>query len=134
MPDVHRVAQQELQVYIQYEQRMTCRLDGLTIGLVHIMQRIERLQLSAFGWNENKAKSNFEKHHITFEEAAVALAQPHLEQDSSRHGEMRVLAICLSSSRIIAVVYTMRGEICRIISARAARDYEKRAYRLVYPG
>lgn len=117
-----------------FEQRMTCRLDSLKIGLVHIMQRIERLQPNAFEWDENKAKSNFDKHYITFEEAAAALTLPHLEQDSSKNSEMRVLAICPSSSRIIAVVYTMRGETCRIISARAARDNEKRAYRLVFPG
>lgn len=113
---------------------MTCRLVGLTIGLVHIMQRIERFQPNVFDWDENKARSNFNKHHITFEEAAVALTLPHLEQDSSKNGEMRVLAVCPSSSRVIVVVYTMRDDICRIISARAARDNEKRAYRLVFPG
>jgi uncharacterized DUF497 family protein len=71
---------------------------------------------------------------ITFEEAAEALAHPHLEQESNRDGEMRVLAICPLSMRVIAVVYTLRGEKRRIISARAARDYEQREYRYIYAG
>jgi uncharacterized DUF497 family protein len=87
-----------------------------------------------FDWDERKAELNVVKHGITFEEAAEALVQPPLEWDSYRDGEMRVLAICPFSMRIIAVVYTMRGEKCRVISARAARANEQRAYRLVYSG
>jgi uncharacterized DUF497 family protein len=98
------------------------------------MRRVEAPQFEAFEWDENKANSNFEKHGITFEEAAEALAQPHLEEKSNRKEEVRVLAICPLSQRIIAVIYTMRDEKCRIISARAARDYEQREYRFVYPG
>ncbi|WP_244487745.1 BrnT family toxin [Aminobacter sp. DSM 101952] len=70
---------------------------------------------------------------MTFDEAAVAIVQPHLERESNRQGELRVLAICPSSRRIIAVVYTMRGQKCRIISARAARDNEQRTYRFLFP-
>jgi uncharacterized DUF497 family protein len=87
-----------------------------------------------FEWDENKAESNLEKHGISFGEAAEALAQPHLERESSRNGEMRVLAICPLSQRIIAVVYMARNEKCRIISARAARRNEQRTYRLIYVG
>ena len=96
------------------------------------MRAIREASFWDFEWDENKAKINFAKHGITFDEAAVALAQPHLEKESDRHGEMRVLAICPLSQRIIAVIYTMRGEKCRIISARPARDYEQRKFRLVY--
>jgi uncharacterized DUF497 family protein len=36
--------------------------------------------------------------------------------EEKRRGEVRALAICPESQRLI-VVYTMRGETCRIISA-----------------
>lgn len=87
--------------------------------------------IKGFEWGDAKAASNYEKHRITFEEAAEALSLPHLERESPREGEARVLAICPASGRIIAVVFVMRNEICRIISARAARKNEQREYRQI---
>ena len=84
-----------------------------------------------FEWDDNKAASNYRKHRITFEEAAEALSHPHLERESERKGEARVLAICPLSNQIIAVVFVMRGDLCRIISARAARTNEQREYRQI---
>ncbi|MCG6114794.1 MAG: BrnT family toxin [Mesorhizobium sp.] len=88
-------------------------------------------QLTQFEWDSNKARQNVDKHGITFDDAAVALRQPRLEYDSPRSDEHRILAVCPHSNRIISVVYTMRGEMCRIISARPARDYEQREYRIL---
>jgi uncharacterized DUF497 family protein len=96
------------------------------------MRIVQSVQFTEFEWDENKALSNYEKHGITFDEAAESLTLPHLEQESNRHGEIRILAICPLSHRIIAIVYTVRGEKCRIISARTARTNEQRTYRLVY--
>jgi uncharacterized protein len=98
------------------------------------MQRMDNFEFTAFEWDESKEQLNIQKHGIDFDEASIALSQPHLEIRSDRNGEVRILAICASSGRIIAVIYTMRGERCRIISARAARDYEQAEYRLIYPG
>ena len=58
------------------------------------MQIIEDRLFREFEWDENKALSTYDKHGISFEEAAEALAQPHLEHESNRNGEMRILAIC----------------------------------------
>jgi uncharacterized protein len=90
--------------------------------------------LSDFEWDETKRRSNFEKHGIDFEEAVIALAGQRLEYASPRYGEDRVVAVCLSEDRLIAVVYTMRGRVCRIISARAARAYERKEYHTRYAG
>ncbi|MDI6027082.1 BrnT family toxin [Corticibacterium sp. UT-5YL-CI-8] len=97
------------------------------------MQRIERPAFESFEWNPDKEAVNIEKHGIDFDQAAIALSQPHLEARSDRNGEIRILAICPSSGRIIAVILTMRGPICRIISARAARKNEQVEYRLKFP-
>ncbi|MCM2498321.1 BrnT family toxin [Neorhizobium galegae] len=42
------------------------------------------------------------------------------------------MAVCPEQRRLIAVVYTMRGEVCRIISARTASKHEQRAYRQIF--
>ena len=95
------------------------------------MRAILEPDFRGFEWDEAKAGSNYRKHGITFDEAAEALSHPHLERESQREGEARVLAICPMSKQIIAVVFIMRGELCRIISARVARKNEQREYRQV---
>ncbi|WP_245408854.1 BrnT family toxin [Rhizobium wuzhouense] len=49
-----------------------------------------------------------------------------------KHGELRIIATCPESGRLISVVYTMRGNACRIISARVARKNERREYHAHY--
>lgn len=94
--------------------------------------RIETEPLTSFTWNEQKRLANIDKHGIDFEDAAIALQRPRIERQSDRNGEVRVLAICPDTNRLIAVVYTMRGSICRIISARRARKNEQALYYAYY--
>ncbi|MGG7519574.1 BrnT family toxin, partial [Allorhizobium undicola] len=75
---------------------------------------------------------NLNKHGIDFVRAAAALQRPHIRFESHKNGEARILAICPDILKLIAVVYTMRGETCRIISARAARENEQNAYRQIF--
>lgn len=96
------------------------------------MRVVDSEQYAQFEWDEYKAELNALKHGITFDDAAVALRQPHLEYDSVRSDEHRIVAICPHSGRIIGVVYTLREEKCRIISARPARIYEQREYRVIF--
>lgn len=91
-------------------------------------------EFSSFEWDENKRKNNLEKHGIDFLRAAELLMKPHVEKRSDRNGEHRILAICSASSRLVSIVYTMRDDVCRIISARAARKNEQRAYREIFGG
>lgn len=90
--------------------------------------RMETEPLASFEWNEQKRMANILKHGIDFEDAVTALQQPRLEFPSDRKGEVRILAICPETSRLIAVAYTMRDTTCRIISARRARKNEQRLY------
>ncbi|WP_454850044.1 BrnT family toxin [Rhizobium binxianense] len=89
-------------------------------------------QFSSFEWDEDKRQANILKHGIDFPRAAAALNEPRLEKRSDRNGEVRTLAICPDSLKLIAVIYTMRNESCRIISARAARKNEQKAYRQIF--
>ncbi len=85
-----------------------------------------------FEWDDNKAKSNFLKHDIAFEEAVTIFADTYLlltEDSQHSHKEEREWAIGESEDgSIIVVVFTMRGDRIRIISARKATLRERRIY------
>lgn len=85
-----------------------------------------------FEWDDNKAESNALKHGITFEEAVTVFADPYLLfTEDSRHsqGEEREWAIgAAENGSIVVVVFTMRGEQIRIISARKATTRECQQY------
>ncbi len=85
-----------------------------------------------FEWDDNKAKSNILKHGITFEEAMAVFADPYLLfTEDSKHSapEGREWAIGESENGLmIVVIFTMRGEQIRIISARRATKMERKRY------
>ena len=90
-----------------------------------------------FEWDENKARSNLEKHKVSFDEARTIFADPFLltfvdEVHSDK--EERFISIGLSeSNRVLLVVHTEREEkretiIIRIISCRKATSVERERY------
>jgi uncharacterized protein len=85
------------------------------------------LTVASFEWDPRKGISNFGKHDVDFRDAAKLLLEPHIARRSDRGGEARYLAVVADGE--IAVVYTFRGETCRMISARPARPDEQRQYR-----
>lgn len=97
------------------------------------MRFVEK-EFSSFEWDERKRLANIDKHGIDFLDAVTALMRPHAEKRTDRDGEVRILAVCPETERLIAVIYTMRGETCRIISARAARKHEREKYRQIFSG
>jgi uncharacterized protein len=85
-----------------------------------------------FEWDESKAKSNAEKHGLTFEEAVTVFADPYLlftEDTKHSEGEEREWAIGeVENGSIAVVIFTMRDENIRIISARPATKREIKEY------
>ena len=85
-----------------------------------------------FEWDLKKAKSNVEKHQISFEEAATIFADENaLTIDDVTHSiiEKREVTIGKSTNaHILVVVHTYRGNTLRIISARKANKKEKKQY------
>lgn len=85
-----------------------------------------------FEWDEAKRLINLEKHKIDFIDVGEVWARPRLDHYviESRHGERRVTAIGTINhdDRIVAVVYTTRNGVTRIISLRRARRYERKDY------
>ena len=85
-----------------------------------------------FEWDDNKAESNAVKHGITFEEAVTVFADPDLlftEDTQHSQGEQREWAMGITESGLlVVVVFTMRDEQIRIISARIATKKEQQSY------
>jgi uncharacterized protein len=86
-------------------------------------------RISAFEWDEKKRNKNLEKHGIDFEEATEVFYGGSLVSRSHRNNEERWIAIGETEGRVVAVVFTRRGDSLRIISARRARKNEERQCR-----
>jgi uncharacterized DUF497 family protein len=84
-----------------------------------------------FEWDEQKAARNARKHAVSFRFAARVFLDPRrLEWADNRapYGEPRWITIGLVEGFEIAVVYALRGETVRLISARKAQRHEREDY------
>ena len=84
-----------------------------------------------FDWDETKNRTNFEKHQIRFEEAALIFAGPTLTaiDDRQDYGEVREISIGQIRGQVyLVVVHTDREGTTRLISARQAKLPERRRY------
>jgi uncharacterized DUF497 family protein len=92
---------------------------------VHIIDAVE------VEWHPAKATSNHTKHGVEFAEASVALEDELAltMRDPFGEGEERFITLASDSlGRLLVVVFTMRAERVRIISARVATSRERREY------
>ena len=84
-----------------------------------------------FVWDEAKRKSNLKKHGLDFEDAHVVYDNPDkCTYDSHRPGERRLmdLAVAFIQGRVLALIYTERGDDVRVISFRLASREEREQY------
>jgi uncharacterized DUF497 family protein len=68
-----------------------------------------------------KAARNLKKHRVSFSEAASCLLDPDalVQEDCDAQGEQRWTLLGMShQARLLIVVYTLRGDLIRLISAR----------------
>ena len=83
-----------------------------------------------FEWDNQKEKSNLEKHSISFNDAKKVFESVRFILVDTRmdYGEERIVTTGLIDKRLCVVVYTKRNDIIRIISARRANEREQRRY------
>ncbi|MGL5114561.1 MAG: BrnT family toxin [Beijerinckiaceae bacterium] len=86
-----------------------------------------------FDWNEEKNKNTEKLRGINFYDAIMVFKSERIEWSSDKNGERRWVTVGFLRDRLIAVIYTVRGDKIRIISARRARKNEERAYYNRYP-
>ena len=81
-----------------------------------------------FEWDEQKRIATLEKHGLDFIRAVRVFLGDTLVLRSGFDGEERFLAIGDLDGIEVAVIFTMRGQVVRIITARRARLHERTAY------
>ncbi len=89
-------------------------------------------QLEGFDWDRNNLEKNKEKHQVHWQEAESALMDQRLvtAQSTGRgRAEARWIAHGKTENgRLLTVVFTVRKNKIRVISARAARKKERQLY------
>lgn len=89
-----------------------------------------------FEWDDRKAETNYRKHGIRFEEAALVFDDPLAvsEQDRIENGEQRWQTVgSVAGCLLLLVAHTVRFEgkgieVVRIISARRVDRKERKRY------
>ena len=84
-----------------------------------------------FEYDPRKAQANWQKYGISFAEAEFVFFDPLAihDIDPDATNEERFIAVGMGNSgRLLVVVYTMRGDAVRLISARRATPKETKAY------
>ena len=85
-----------------------------------------------FEWDAAKAAANERKHGVGFMEAMTCFWDPHqvafYDPDHSDEEDREIVIAHSAQARLLMVVYTLRGEKIRIISARQATRKEARDY------
>ena len=84
-----------------------------------------------FEWDPAKAAENLRKHLVTFHDARRVFDDIHAfyraDRDSG-HGEQRGVVAGMVNGVVLTVVFTERGDVTRIISARKATGHEQFEY------
>jgi uncharacterized DUF497 family protein len=95
-----------------------------------------------FEWDEDKAQKNLEKHGVSFDDAALVLADEdgdrvHVEEYDRQHSTGKDRYTTTAShpddrSIVLVIAWTDRStehaNVTRIISARAAKPAERKRY------
>lgn len=85
-----------------------------------------------FEWDKGNVDKSYQKHGLTPNEAEEVFSDEDLKvQDDIQHSqeEKRLIALGKTiSSKILFVVFTIKGKKIRIISARMANKKERRHY------
>lgn len=85
-----------------------------------------------FEWDDAKARTNIQKHGVSFAEAKTVFNDPYLityPDDAHSDDEERYINLGRSiRGRILVVIHTERNDVIRIISSRKATAAERTAY------
>lgn len=90
-----------------------------------------------FEWDERKRRENIARRGVDFLRAAMVFADPdrlEASDDRADYGEARLMALGAVDDEIYVVVYTMRGEVHRIITAWKVGADGKNRYRTLLAG
>jgi uncharacterized DUF497 family protein len=107
------------------------RIDIVYISGYTLMDVRITLHNIVFEWDSRKAATNVRKHDVSFEAACEAFFDPFLRylEDEILEGELREIIIGMTENwRLLYVVYVLRDDTVRIISARKVIKSERTWY------
>lgn len=84
-----------------------------------------------FEWDPKKAEANLRKHGIPFSKATLVFqdrARLEMPQETGDSDEERWKALGCVEQTVLVVIFTLRGDRLRLISARKADRYEQGIY------
>jgi uncharacterized DUF497 family protein len=84
-----------------------------------------------FEWDESKNRANILNHGIELAFGKLVFKDEQVldfADERFNYGEERRIAIGKVARRYVVTIYTMRGEVCRLISVRFATEKERRKY------
>ncbi len=88
--------------------------------------------LEGFDWDEGNSDKNLASHGVSRAESEqVFLNRPLLVSPSSRPGVSETRHLTLGrtdAGRLLAVVFTVRGKLLRVISSRDMSERERKSY------
>lgn len=85
--------------------------------------------MSTYEWDKNKCERNIKKHGIDFIDALEVFNDINrVETESYQNHEKRYKTMGKMKGIVILLVYTIRQNHIRIISARKASRYERKIY------
>lgn len=85
-----------------------------------------------FDWDDEKAARKLAKHGVAFDEAVSAFDDPlyidFFDPEHSENEHRYIRVGCSERGRVLVALYTERGSVTRLISARLATKREQQAY------
>jgi uncharacterized DUF497 family protein len=87
----------------------------------------------SFEWDEAKRQANLAKHGLDFLRVTRLFDGQVVTRHSPRGDESRFVTVGRVDGRLVAAVWTLRGDTIRLISARSAHHGERRHYHQTYP-
>lgn len=85
-----------------------------------------------FEWDQKKAKSNFSKHRVPFEEALTVFRDPLArifdDEDHSIEEQREIIIGHSAKGRLLVVCFSAQEDLVRIFSARKATNRERKDY------
>lgn len=83
----------------------------------------------AYQWNKDKAAANLRKHSVDFADAVSVFSDEAITIPDERFDEERFVTIGIDAlGRVLVVVYTLRDDEIRLISAHQATWQERQQY------
>ena len=81
-----------------------------------------------FEFDPEKSQINLKKHVIEFKKAQELWNRPYIEFAAKKEYENRFAIIGAIDEKLYTCIYTLRGDLIRIISCRRSRQKEKELY------